>query len=382
MPSPPAATKLHSAFDLDEHAYLGVLVKASFHLRARPESRSDCPPIRLEPVVSELGDGDVAMHLDDDTHCFVKPLTDVLLRGHAYAPGKGARVVETALRVGRVDKRVVAFGSRRLEIGAGGRLDATNPEPFERMPLGWERAYGGRDELAEERLGFDPDLRADLHRAEPPALLGRVSYPRNRRGRGFRLDLERERLEGLSLPNLSDPHDPVLPERLLARDSLDWADRPLAASYEPIDPLTFPRCAFAGLWPERRPESTLAELRHGAMLEADLGRSVPLGRPDPRAFQCAPAGLAVCRLEGGERMTMKHLHPSAPMFECELPRLRPKVVLEPKNTRARKIDTVLGTVLIEPDEDRLTLTWAGRMPTAGIYHEQALLEVRHGVVWE
>src|SRR6185437_5110108 len=164
----------------------------------------------------------------------------------------------------------------------------------------------------------------------------------------------RERFEGALAPNLEDPTDPVTPERLLSATTLDWIDRPVAACYEPIDPLTFPRSAFVVRPKFEPPQRPVHELSVGAVLREDLERQLDLRNlTGPRMFNCAPAGLAVCRLEGGERVSVWNMHARHELLEFELPGDRPKLLLEPPGVAARELPALLQTVLVEPDEDRV-----------------------------
>jgi hypothetical protein len=190
-------------------------------------------------------------------------------------------------------------------------------------------------------------------------------------------------LEGTPLPNLDDPDDPVTPGRLLARDALDWADRPVAAAYGAVDPLTVPRCMFSFLRPDWSAGSRpLRELAHGALLERDLADRPLADPPDPRFYNCAPAGLAVCRLHGGERVSLWNLHRHHEHLEFDLPRERPRMIVEPPGCRAYELDAVLGMVLIEPDDDRITLTWTASMEVAAEFPEGMCKEMRHAAIWD
>jgi hypothetical protein len=219
--------------------------------------------------------------------------------------------------------------------------------------------------------------------ATPEERWGALSYPRNPVGRGFFAALEIDRLEGELLPNLDDPDDPVEPTRLLAEDGLDWIDRPVAASYGPIHVTTFPRCMFHLARPDwRPPQRRIHELSTGALLASDLDERELTSPPDPRVFNSAPAGLAVCRLQGNERATLWNLHPRHEMLEVDLPGTRPVLVLEPPRTRPYELPGELASVLFEPDEDRVTLTWAASMQVAAVFPEPLCLEMPNGVRWE
>src|SRR5260370_42246032 len=53
------------------------------------------------------------------------------------------------MKVGPIRKTLRVTGDRVCKVGAL-TISNTAPEPFERMPLTYERAYGGRDETADD----------------------------------------------------------------------------------------------------------------------------------------------------------------------------------------------------------------------------------------
>src|SRR6266568_7657045 len=70
-----------------------------------------------------------------------KPATDVLLLGTAYAPrGRPTTQMDVSLTAGPVRKTVRVFGDRLWERTRVAHA-MSRPEPFETMPLVWERAY-------------------------------------------------------------------------------------------------------------------------------------------------------------------------------------------------------------------------------------------------
>ena len=72
----------------------------------------------------------------------LKPGTDVVLVGEAWAP-KGRPVPSSlvSVKVGALRKVIQVFGDRRWKGGSSSQ--PSSPEPFLRMPLTYERAYGG-----------------------------------------------------------------------------------------------------------------------------------------------------------------------------------------------------------------------------------------------
>lgn len=116
-----------------------------------------------------------------------KARAEVLAVGSAHPPEKPAATCPVRVRAGAIDRTLYVIGDRRWENGV-----PTAPVPFESMPLTWARAFGG------------------------------AGYPQNPEGRGFGREL---------LPNVERP------DALVRSD----ADRPLPASFGPVDPL----------WPQR-----------------------------------------------------------------------------------------------------------------------------------
>ena len=126
-----------------------------------------------------------------------------------------------------------------------------------------------------------------------------MAYPRNGAGRGFFVGEDPARMLGSLAPNLDDASDPVEAGRMMAGDALAWFDLPVAACYEPLDPMTFPRSVF-GLQPDASPpRRAVHELALGALAAEDLQRRSLFAPPLPRFHNAAPAGLAVCGCSAG-----------------------------------------------------------------------------------
>jgi hypothetical protein len=89
----------------------------------------------------------------------------------------------------------------------------------------------------------------------------------------------------------------------------------------------------------------------------------------------------VCRLDGDEDARLWNLHREHELYEFQLPDDEPKLLAELPGVGQRELKPSLGTVLIEPEEDRVTLTWAGVMEVAMIYPEKVLNGMRWAVAW-
>lgn len=244
-----------------------------------------------------------------------KQATDVLLHGHAFAPrGRRVSAVDVELRVGEIAKRLRVSGRRVWQRGMRGpRLPA--PEPFDRLPLTYELAYGGMDPRAKSQ-------------SKP------CGDPRNPVGTGFAAD-PRD-LTGVSACSVEYP----------AAMITSPADRPSPASFGPIARHWSPRLEWAGTYDE----SWETQRR-------------PLPPRDFQAHyhQCAPEDQqARPFLRGGEPVCLVNLTPSG-----ELRFSLPRVVLG-FETRIRggwaQHRQSLQTVIIEPDEARLIMVWQSTLP--------------------
>jgi hypothetical protein len=241
------------------------------------------------------------------------PGTDVTFNATAHAPGgRPAPQVDVGVSVGGAKRLLRVFGDRFWHKGTTG-LGRTAPEPFVRMPIVWERAYGG--------TVVDPQTGA-------VAMDGR-----NPVGRGFAP--EPSLLDGKPLPNVEDLLHPIE----------SWRSRPAPAGLGALSPGWSPRSERAGTYDEgwRRTRMPLWPKDY-----------------DPRFHQSAPAEL-VCEapLRGGEEVRTTGLCP-----EGELAFRLPRVHLAVETRfggdwlfqRAR-----LERVIVEPDERRLVMVWGSRL---------------------
>ena len=364
---------------------LAILANRAYRIEPgrRASPLRDEMPVSLEPAYAPSSNEGAGRRLVEEAHttAVARPLTDVLVRGTARSLRGPVPVVETGVRVGGARKAVRAVGDRRIGVTPTG-LSFSSPEPFVEMPLLWDRAYGGRDLHAERLLAKQARRGRTGPQNDLAPLDPQLLYPRNGAGRGYALDLDRARLECTPAPNLEDPTDPVTPDRLLSATRTDWIDRPIAACYEPIDVFTFPRAAFLLRPAFDSPQRPVHELSVGAVLREDLEKKLdPRNFMSPRMYNAAPAGLAVCRLGGAERVSLWNMHAKHEVLEFELPDDRPRLLIEPPRVTARELAPLLQNVLIEPDQDRVTLTWTGVLPVAMPYPDEMVAVMRHGVVW-
>jgi hypothetical protein len=271
-------------------------------------------PVTLAPLYR--GEPDKSSLLADTDLNHTKTATDVLLHGHAYAPdGKRATAVDVTLKVARVHKTLRVFGDRVWEKGVLG-LHMSAPEPFTKMPILYERAYGG----------------ADL-RSENPRERG--WEPRNLVGVGFAM--RAEDLIGKPVANVEDPAGLIN----------TWRSHPRPAGFGPVPGHWEPRRRFGGTYDEAWRENRLP------LLPDDF---------DVRFYQCAPEDQQVPGfLRGGEPVELVNLTPGG-LLRFALPRVTLGFVTSFGGDDFVHHRPVLHTVLIEPDVPRVVMVWHTHLP--------------------
>ena len=234
-----------------------------------------------------------------------KPYTDIVVNGYARALGeRPVKQMDVSLAYqGRTIKTVRVFGDRRWDKGLYGWRMAP-PEPFQRMPLTYDRAYGGSDEKGSE--------------------------PRNRSGVGYVTSLDKKFIGSL-VPNVEFPKD------LIRRPK----DSPPPAGFGIISKHWEPRLSFAGTYDE-------LWLKDGFPLLPDdfdmrFNQSV---MPD-QWIKERPKGCEIIEIKG---MTTEGI------FRIELPSCEMNIALYYTDRSEEKMMD-LDTVLIEPDEKKVILTW-------------------------
>jgi hypothetical protein len=252
-----------------------------------------------------------------------RPATDVILVGSAAAPRPGTAEMLVAFQVGPVKKGVRVLGDRAF-FKAVGSVGMTKAVPFERVPLLWERAFGGWDR------SHPDEKKHDYERRNPV-------------GAGFRAPGGQFQ-EGLRPPNLEDP----------ARPFKGYGDRPPPAGFGFTSASWEPRIQYAGTYGPRWEEE------RAPLLPADFDR---------RFLNAAPPGQ-ICPgfLRGDEPVVVTGVTPAGGLA-FRLPGAGPPTVqVEQVGREDASVATHLETVILDTDRGILVLLWRGetvvREPTA------------------
>jgi len=294
---------------------LYVAVKATFTLSPRLEVAPRQVPIwEADEYVAEPGQSSI--RYPSEAHP-AKPATDVIFVGSAHAPdGTPVEQLTASLQVRELARQLCVSGDR-VWTGSWVGPAFTPPEPFETMPLVWERAFGG------------------VHVVDAAA--GKVyAEERNPVGCGFRGKRGRSELKGQPLPNIEDPQQLV--------SSAGDKSEPMGLGC--IAPAWLPRRSYAGTYDEAWQKT------RAPYLPLDF---------DPRFFNCAPPAL-VCRghLTGGEPVELRNLSPRG-LLQFVIPTCVFKLCIDVAGRRESP-ELRMETLLLEPDDDRFAITWRAALP--------------------
>lgn len=268
------------------------------------------PEHRDDPAVSSL--------LYESDLDYTKPTTDIILHGHAYAPaGRVNRRVDVTMRIGNMTKTLRVIGDRVWDKGFLGPV-LSDPELFQKMPISYERAFGGTD------------LRSD-----DPKTHG--WEPRNPVGLGFAT--ARRHVIGQPAANVEDPRALIS----------SWKNRPRPAGFGPIARHWSPRVELAGTYDERWEKERLPLLPKNF---------------NERFFQCAPADQQSPNyLTGGEPVELVNLSPDG-LLRFNLPRMKLDFTTR-LGGRIIEHGARLHTLILEPDVPIVILIWHTALPCHG-----------------
>ncbi|KMQ50102.1 putative exported protein [Chitinispirillum alkaliphilum] len=241
--------------------------------------------------------------------------TDIALSGHACAPYEGARESDVSFRVGEVSREVAVFGNRVWKKRLGFYY-ISEPQPFTKIPLIWENAFGGRDMTPEKekRRGWEV---------------------RNPVGRGFRAKGSRLEVEDTLLPNFEDPNNLITSPNM----------RPEPAGFGFIGPSWKPRADFAGTYDEEWQKTRLP------LLPLDF---------DKRFFNAAcPELVYPGFITGGEVVEIRGTVPGGVPLYFTVPTLSLGVKGVLKDGSEHVPQMYCDKLIVDCDASQLVMVWIG-----------------------
>ncbi|HEX5745795.1 MAG TPA: DUF2169 domain-containing protein [Archangium sp.] len=283
-----------------------VVVKGTFHIGNG--GAIDIADQQVEPKLAPEyrgKEGESSLIYEQDLIA-AKPRTDLYLNATAYAQrGQPCTELLVGIRTPCGQKALLIRGDRKWERNLVRQLVPTSPLPFVRMPIIFERAYGGYD------------------REDPEPAKHRLDQ-RNPVGTGF-CTSDGHRL-GKPLPNIELPTEPL---------------EKGPAGFGALCSYWEPRSRYQGTYDDQWVRT------QKPLLPADY---------DPQFLQCAPVDQQFDPpLRGGERIALVNLTPSGAL-QFDLPK-RYFTFTTHIGRRSLTHHAKLNTVVIEPDHSRLIMVW-------------------------
>jgi hypothetical protein len=287
-----------------------VAVKASFVIEATGQQVLDRDQAKVLHVPQFLGPPEASSLLHESDLVHTKPGTDVLVQGDAFSPNdREVESVDVRLRLATIDKTLRVFGDRVIKRGMVG-ISLSRPQPFTRMPVTYERAFGGTD---------DRDANPKKHRWEP----------RNPVGTGF--GTHENHVVGALAPNVENPGVPYS----------GW-QRGKPAGFGAIARHWAPRVALAGTY-----DAAWEETRR-PLLPFDF---------DERFYQCAPEEQRIPGyLTGGERVELFNMTPDG-YLSFHLPKVTLSLTTEFYDGTEVTHRAALHTLTLQPGTRRFQIVW-------------------------
>ena len=281
--------------------------KATFSVGPHGVLRPADEPAAISLVETFRGDPGSTSVRDEAELGFPKVATDCILEGHALTPTGRESKVAVRFSVGQAARSAIVWGRRRWSGWAS--RSPSEPEPFDRLPLLWEHAFGGSDQ-------------------SPEAAARRAFEPHNPVGVGLVAEGSRKNLGDVELPRIEDPDD------LLASPT----GRPALMGFGFIARHWQPRASYAGTY--------------DAAWRRDRMPLLPLDF-DPRFHSAAPPPLVSKRLAGGEPVRAQGVTRGG-SIAFALPRPEVTVTLT-LGRRKERLALAIDTVRFDADLLRLTM---------------------------
>lgn len=361
--------------------FLSVLARRTYQIDARTGRCTLAPeqvPLQ-EKVLLDVATGET---IADADLVHWKPLTDVVVRGHVHLRGSASEAV-AGIQLGAYRKQLVALGPRKATVDAGGNVVFSPPEPFTKLALSFAYAYGGRDVVTEKVRGIPGAAHASfLPAGTSPEDLSPYLYPRNPCGRGFLVEATRASVEALQLPQLEGPEDRLTPARLAAGDPLRWPEMPVPQSLGWMSMGWFPRVGYLGVVPMHiPPPRPIAEIARGWAAKEIVDPPVFPPRIDMRAANGASLGLQLPYLRGDEEGLLLNLRAGVESLKLKLPGELPRIWTDGRDGKMNETRPVIHTVVVEPDELRVSIVWRGNASARRVYLKEELERMPLRVEW-
>lgn len=296
------------------HEWIVVVVKGTFDFPVKSGGlvQKSAEQVPLVMADTQTGVPGYSATLWETDFAFRKPRCDVIANGCAYAPnGRPAERVPVGIKVGNWSKLFEVVGHREWRA-IGPVFTATPPQPYLKMPISYDVAWGGVDRL-------DPEDKF-------PA-----SYKYNPVGTGWSRTRNQRFIPGLRLPNTQAVGEDIR--------SPFGEYRPM--SFGPMGRGWPGRIEFGGTYDQTWVDNV------APFLPTDF---------DERYFQMAPPDQQIDHPRGGEDVQLINLTPAGKEGFRLPPALLPLTLFSGRE-KVFEQEVVPDTVLFDAENRHFSLVW-------------------------
>ncbi len=314
----PFEAELTPCSDVHGRDYAVVIIKGTFNASCLNESLiispEQLPVLYADDFYGEPGKSSVKFPSD---LALYKKMPDVITLGCAYAPkGQTATCVDVTFAINDKFKTLRVIGDRHWQKGLSSWV-ISPPKPFEFIPLVYENAFGGESPVTSDEQN---EVRC---------------YELNPTGKGY-VAKNAKPFNGMLLPNIEDPNELISSP----------FQQPTPAGCGAISRDWQPRLSFAGTYDEA--------------WQVDRMPLEPLDF-NPLFYNSAhPNFMINTELKAGDTFSISNVTPEGDYgFKVPSDQILVSVSMQSKETTyLAKLDTVV----IEPDANRVSLTWRVAVP--------------------
>lgn len=360
---------------------LAVIVKQTYYIDKNGKCTLAEEQMPLEEDVVMYPHNKALLQTDIDVYV-QKNYTDVIVKGSAKNYDNLPQF-EAEIIIGRTRHTIAVQGNQKVYLNDRGKIQFSKIEKVATVPLRYDFAYGGRDTEAEKQMQMPP---AEFLACMPDLNLYSDSpfrYPRNPEGKGYLVEKSNAMIEQLEIPNLQDPEHLLTPENILVGDYKRWIEMPIPYATDWVNPAWVPRIIYTGLI--EYPHTKIAGLKEmeKRWVALDLyNKKDPAKDFNFRFFNGGHYALQSQFDDPVRECTLVNIHPVNKYLTIKIPDIKPKIWVDGRKGTLKETMPVMHSIIIESDENRLTIIWCGRASALRPYSHEELKTMPFKVEWQ
>lgn len=314
----------------------------------------------------------------------VKFFTDIVVKGNVQFQQSQKQVV-AEIGIGNYSTSILAMGNRKAYKDNHSRIQFTEIEPVEVVPLRYDYAYGGVDMPAYQKYvaPLDKELKKHFNDEFSPIHCP-YSYHRNPFGKGYMVEFDTDTFEEVTLPNLEDPSDRLYKQNLFSTNPGWWYKMPIPRATDWVNHDVFPRLNYFGLRHFVEGDPMIAQEIKRKWVLPEVFSKPSLEPNHEMASRCsngASLGLQLPHVNPGTTISLTNIHPKFSEFRFEIPHDVPSIMVDGRKGKMLKTEPNIYTIEIDTENSLLSIVWGGYAKAIRPYHDYELVEMPIEVIW-